>query len=581
MVRLLTFLALVFLGGAAQAQETAQIPLGNRTSEVFELTPEAPVHTFHVSVGNVQSLAVTVLTPTVPVDVDIVDPSGASLGPAVLQRFSLAPAEVPALGALLFGEGHHVQATITTPLAGQWTVHVTLPPHAPETLGSITTVITGGVNVAALTSRPSYTLGQTVSLAMLAFNGQAPVPNATVTGHVSQLGAESAPLPVTLRDDGVTPDAVAGDGVYTTSLEALPVGHYLAKLVLLHGEAQAIAGVDFEVSPSLARFSGSVSDVGVDTNSDGLFEFIQVRLGVHVDVPGTYEVLANLQLPSGASISSGTRATLTAGEQTLTIPFSATDIRQYLAADGPWLIRDVRLVEVASIRGTDHREDFGATSAYPLSKLQRPLTLILPGLTESVVDTNGNGFFDALHVNIRVDTLQAGSYTWTGELRALNGALAGAAQGQGYVASGTSSIRFTFEGKELAASGLDGPYKVGNLAIYGPTNAAAVLEKAGTTRAYRAVLFEGSQLTVDRLREEIQGLLITGRGGVPRGEEIRTQLLRQVDKARSEVSQGKPAAVRNSLAGLITELRAHTGKHIDPSDVERLTRLIESISSQQ
>ena len=85
----------------------------------------------------------------------------------------------------------------------------------------------------------------------------------------------------------------------------------------------------------------------------------------------------------------------------------------------------------------------------------------------------GDGLFDLLPVSFAVDTLRAGFYTWTGDLRAPDGTVLGVASGRGFLSAGVTSVGFTFQGQPIGASGLDGPYTVGNAAVYGPFGAAA------------------------------------------------------------------------------------------------------------
>src|SRR5262249_29153812 len=143
--------------------------------------------------------------------------------------------DVPPLGALLFEEGEHVQAVVDAPRAGTWTVSVALPTGSPPALGSITTVATGGFGVGATTSRPFYQTGEAAVLALLAFDGSTPVSGASVTADLYQMGSESSPATVTLRDDGNDPDAASGDGVYTAAIPGLAPGHYLAAVTLHSG----------------------------------------------------------------------------------------------------------------------------------------------------------------------------------------------------------------------------------------------------------------------------------------------------------------------------------------------------------
>jgi hypothetical protein len=565
------------LAGDAGAQDAQTLSLGQRSYGVFELTPAAPVATYTFRVGAATRLAVDVRSENV-VDVSVTDGVGSPRDPASFQRFAVAPEDSPALGAMLLEPGQHVQTTIASPAAGTWTGQVSLPAGGVSALGSITTVATGGLGVAATTSRPVYEAGQPATLALVAFQGTAPVAGAAVTANVYQTGAESSPIVITLIDDGEDPDTQAGDGIYTASVGGLVSGHYLAEVVLVAGSDRLTAGADFQVVAPTAQFAGTVADTGVDTNGDGLFDLVRVSFGVTVASPGRYDVMAELRSAGGATLRAGARAVLAAGAQSVAVPFAAADLRTFLAADGPWQIRDIRLLTVPSspvVAGllADRVDDFGLTRAYTLSQLQRPVTLILPGITDEGIDTDGDGLFDLLRVTFRVDTLRAGFYTWTGDLRAPDGTALGVASSEGFLDDGATTLEFSYAGQPIGASGLDGPYVVGNVAVYGPFNAAAVTDEVGRTRAYSASQFEGGQVSFARLVEEVSHLVITGQGGIPRAQGIRNGLLHKARSAWERALAGQNNAASNILGAFVHEVEAQAGHHIAPADAERLVTL--------
>jgi hypothetical protein len=269
---------------------------------------------------------------------------------------------------------------------------------------------------------------------------------------------------------------------------------------------------------------------------------------------------------------------LNGGVQSVGVPFTAADLRKYLAADGPWLIRDVRLVRVPSdpAQGdllADRVADFGSTGPYSLADLQRPVTVVPPGITEAAADTDADGLFDLLDVTFAVDTLRAGFYTWTGDLRAPDGTVLGVASNQGFLSDGVTTVGFRFAGEPIGASGKDGPYVVGNVAVYGPFDAAAVVDEVGRTRAYSSAQFEGGQITFGRLIEVVRNLVITGPGGIPRAQGIRNSLLQKAENARERAEAGQANAARNILNAFVNEVQAQRGHHIAPADADALVSL--------
>jgi hypothetical protein len=576
MRRLLTAaFAFVIVAPAAPAQESQTVPLGTRVYDVFELSPAEPVHVSTVLVPGAAEMVIDVHTRALPVGVEVRDPAGVLVDPASYTQLSLGPADVPPLGALFFEEGLHVQVAVTSPMAGPWTVRATLPAGSPATFASVTAFMAGGLGVSAVASRATYFAGDTAVIGVLAFDGTTPVVSAAVTANVYQEGAEGSPIVVTLLDDGVEPDVAAGDGLYSAQLASLPVGHYLVEALLVSGSRQATAGTDFEVAPRLARFTGVVSDAGVDTNADGLFEHVALQLEVEVETPGHYAITAVLR-SGAATLVAGTQSALPEGTLSLDVAFTADAIRKFLAADGPYAIAEVVLTRLGDAvlgeRVADRRSDLGSTQAYTLSQLQRPITIVRPGLTDAGVDMDADGLFDYLRVSFDVDTRQPGGYTWTGDLRASDGTILGVASGQGFLDAGVTRVDFLFPGLPIGESGQDGPYVVGNVAVYGPPNAATVVDELGRTQPYLVSQFEGSQVTFAQLVAAVEAVPITS--GHPSATVLRKVLLVTVKAAQFVAEHGHPQVAEVLLNVFIRQvegLRDHG--RIAPADAARLIDL--------
>jgi len=558
-------------------QDTQQLALSQQTHQVFELSVEAPVHVFTLPIGTSRVLTLDVTSKVSAVSVEILTPSGTPVDPALVERFTVGPGEVPPLSALLFEEGFHVQTQVASPAAGTWTVRVTLPVGAATAFGNISAFVTGGVTAGVTMSRPSYQAGDTAVVALVAFREGMPVTGAAATANVYIAGPAAAPAVVPLLDDGRNEDAAAGDGVYSGGISGLAPGHYLVSAVVQLGDEQATGGTTFDVTAASARLADTKADAGIDTNADGLFEWIGVDVGVLVDTSANYEVFVSLRSNSN-ELTAAARATLVVGSQSVQVRFSAADLRTMLAANGPWEIRDVRLVPVSTdgiATGVlaDRIDDLGLTAAYSLEQLQRPITQIVGGMTERGVDTNGNGLFDLLQATFQIDTLRAGSYTWTGTLRSSDGNPLSVASGQGTLATGVTTLGFTFDGKAIGASGMNGPYGLFDVAIYGPPGAAALMGEVGSTQPYTAAQFEGSQVTFERLIELVSTVFIGGRGGVPFADGIRKSLLQKVTQANNQATSGQRRAAIELLGAFIKEVQALSVERILPADKARLVEI--------
>ncbi len=487
------------------AQQDMSIPPGTRIIKIYDLASALSPQKLSFEVkSDVTMVIVDIRTSVRPDNVMIVGPSGITVPSSDIENLTFGPIQempLPLVGAALFfegvTEGEHAKARINNPTTGAWEVSLTLPAGS-STDGDIRVTQISTLRVSTSVSRLTYTIADPVVITVEALDSGTSVIGANIVANVYQQKSKLSSQTIILHDDGVFPDTQAGDGLYAGQITGLPPGYYRVDTVFQNGALRRNSKTNFEVIPLLGTLTNNVTDVGVDTNGDGLFERIDVNLEVDIKLPGTYSLTAELKLGE-KRVLKGTHLELPAGINTLSISFLEKDIKKYLNADGPYKISDVRLIIDASADLTqrtqmaDQRADLGFTQAYKLQQLQRPLTVILDGVTESAVDIDGNGKFDELRVVFQVDILQTGAYTWSGSVRQPDDrqAIASASSSGTLNEIGLNNLSLNFDGAAIGMSGFNGPYIIGDIGIYGPPNAAALKLKMGKTAEYTCDQFEG------------------------------------------------------------------------------------------
>jgi len=142
--------------------------------------------------------------------------------------------------------------------------------------------------------------------------------------------------------------------------------------------------------------------------------------------------------------------------------------------------------------------------------------LAVRGVQDYGVDSDGDGYFDQLVIELEVDAAQPGSYWLQGELGLdqdvpslmRSGGVIDVSVVQADLAQGLNTLQLTFEGLRISASKADGPYALKYLSITDvedPTRDDFANEALGnwsslyTTAAYRADDFEnrGARLSDD------------------------------------------------------------------------------------
>jgi hypothetical protein len=386
---------------------------------------------------------------------------------------------------------------IEHPQPGNWTLEVTAP-SVTNTDGIEPYYLNGylsntPIQFSANSDKQSYHSGDPVIFSATLRNAGAPIVDAQVTAKVAL--PDDSTANVAFVDDGTGGDKTAHDGIYTGRLLTTQSGLYRAR-VLASGPASSPFSREqlllFPVSISSSSFTNTFSDIGNDTDGDGLFNELDITADVNVSEPGNYRVFGQLTNSQGIIIgTTGLNVELTSGIQQVTLRFDGERIYQS-GSDGPYTLSIVRLAEDKS--GTplplDERLNAHTTAAYTHGQFQRSAIYIPQSGTDQGTDTNGNGLFDRLDINLDVDVIADGLYSWSGRLVDQNGTELGFTTGSASFTSGINIATFSFDGNPIGKNGVDGPYFLKDVLLYSSTTSTTVFN-AYTTKGYKASEFEG------------------------------------------------------------------------------------------
>jgi hypothetical protein len=207
---------------------------------------------------------------------------------------------------------------------------------------------------------------------------------------------------------------------------------------------------------SLAELAPPHSDYGLDTDSDGLYNFLVVDVSVAVFVAGSYTVNSTLydkwsEIINWLSVS----ACLESGAQTIQIQFKGHTIRNS-ESDGPYLAT----LELTTLDG--HPLDSGTytTQAYSWSQFQHPVVEFAPPHSDYGMDANGDGLYEWLVIDVSLSVSVAESYTLSVNLydKPWTGAYVGFAYNVTYLESGLQTAQLFVPGYQIYNSGISGPY---------------------------------------------------------------------------------------------------------------------------
>src|SRR5947208_3312315 len=234
------------------------------------------------------------------------------------------------------------------------------------------------------------------------------------------------------------------------------------------------------------HFAPPHSDSGYDANGNGLFDFLLVNASVQITAPGNFTVSGTLhKANSTLQIHNLPSAGLPVGPANLTIWFDGRPINQS-GIDGPYTVDLILVNETSSLL------DIGKHTTQPYSHLDfDPMPAFMtPPHPDSGQDTNGNGLFDFLNVDVQVHANLPDNYTVNGFLHTANFTLAEFASGSAFLPIGPGSIRVPFAGGPINQSGIDGPYTV-ELQLSEAGSSVLLGMNTTTTQAYSHLAFDG------------------------------------------------------------------------------------------
>ncbi len=282
---------------------------------------------------------------------------------------------------------------------------------------------------------------------------------------------------------------------------------------------KAYAATDFETPVRPAFFSGGHTDLGVDADADGLFDYLEIRADVHANLAGTYYLNGALTAGTGSNgpvlwLGYASRSVdLVAGDQTVSLRFRGDTI----AAAGvngpysfsitlsgpsppPYVDNGTRLLVpnepgIAGPMPAYYVPESlcGATGPYATSDFdnQSELVAYTGVFDEKPLDWDGNGLYDALTIRAQVDVFVSAAFDVQGVLTSSDGSrFVASLNVTAWMPQGLGWVDFTFPGYQIRASGIDGPY----LATLSLTPGARGLDPVTTyrTAAYLASQFDGN-----------------------------------------------------------------------------------------
>jgi len=438
-------------------------------------------------------LAILSIVSDVPLTFNLIDPSGRVVDPAIATTDpAIVYVEQPDAG---FGNGWLYQYQVQNPAPGLW----------QQVIQSTNTVHFGALSAVdspvRLQSNPdrfTYRPGELVTLSAYLIDGTTLQSGAIVTGTVTL--PDDTSFNQAFYDDGTHGDSAAGDGQYTAQFTAPNThGYVTVDIIAIRGNLRRVDQATLSIAAQTAQFQGVTSETIIDADGDGLYDALNLGIGLTTSTNGHFEIMGTLVDGTGQPITSGYYATrlagvdpLTAGNHTIVLSFNGEAIRKS-AKNGPYTLTNLRISDQTDGSfEVDWDTNVYTTGAYQARQFEGPLFNVTGG-SESVTDTNGNGLYDWLNIQLNLDVAFPGEYHWSGRLLDPNGVEIGWADGTGWL-DGQTPMTFSFPGSRIRSKGGDGRYSLSDVSVYQTSGgtATASFVKAYITAVYNHLAFEGT-----------------------------------------------------------------------------------------
>ena len=159
-----------------------------------------------------------------------------------------------------------------------------------------------------------------------------------------------------------------------------------------------------------AFLTGTIYDEGIDTDSDGLFNSLQIGVEINVTDAATYKVSVDGLLDGVyIDVHNDSQAYFSSGIPTLNISLNGAKI--YASQDNVSRISSIYLYVLEDY----HQYQLDYNSSCPLNKTYNykefdPLAFFTGTIFDEGIDEDGNGLFDYLQISVEINVTDAGEY---------------------------------------------------------------------------------------------------------------------------------------------------------------------------
>lgn len=243
--------------------------------------------------------------------------------------------------------------------------------------------------------------------------------------------------------------------------------------------------------PAKGGLNQFFDDFGLDADEDGIFEALQVEVGVTLLEPMDVVLIASLTDSTGnAFVQSDASGSFAAGDHQLLLSFPAEDI-SFNGVDGTFTLGPVYLYDSSSDNWSvlEYQPSAYQTGPYRLEQFKKAAATLLGSYSDEGIDDDGNGLFDRLRIKVGLSINEAGTYRVRGQLYDSNGFFIQLAEDtEGFNTTGDAEIALKFDGGRIRGHGDASPYELRFVDVFDNSNQLT----DSKTIAYTTGVYSGS-----------------------------------------------------------------------------------------
>lgn len=215
---------------------------------------------------------------------------------------------------------------------------------------------------------------------------------------------------ITVSFNGI---AIHGSRINVTKLIDIYFYDSAWNLLGIYSELDLTMTYEYTLFDVGATFTGAVRDSGIDTDSDGLYDYLDLGVEVYVEDAGLYAVQVNgLANASDHYVSVYCYADIYLPQGAYYVNFSIYGPRIYAShVIGISTVKGLRLdlIEQYAVYKIEYRDSLPLSSTYDYTDFEFHAQLT-GKITDEGVDTDGNGLFNYLRVGVEINVTEAGYY---------------------------------------------------------------------------------------------------------------------------------------------------------------------------